>query len=206
MNIVFDKRISKNFLSYFSNAIHSSAIAKGTTFLKDKIEKKIFNEKINITDKGDIEKANGSKYFDNEGVEVKELKLVKDGILKDYLVDTYNGKKINKKSNGRSGGSTNLYFENGDINYEDLIKSDEKMLYINETIGHGTNLITGDYSVGASGRMIENGELLYPVSEITIAGSLNSIFQNIVLANDLELNYSTNSPTMLVTGMTVGGR
>ena len=80
------------------------------------------------------------------------------------------------------------------------------MLYINETIGHGTNLITGDYSVGASGRMIEKGELLYPVSEITIAGNLNSIFQNIVLANDLELNYSTNSPTMLVTGMTVGGR
>ena len=206
MNIVFDKRISKNFLSYFSNAIHSSAIAKGTTFLKDKIDKKIFNEKINITDKGNIEKANGSKYFDNEGVEVKELILVKDGILKDYLIDTYNGKKINKKSNGRSGGSTNLYFENGDINYEDLIKSDEKMLYINETIGHGTNLITGDYSVGASGRMIEKGELLYPVSEITIAGNLNSIFQNIVLANDLELNYSTNSPTMLVTGMTVGGR
>ena len=206
MNIVFDKRISKNFLSYFSNAIHSSAIAKGTTFLKDKIEKKIFNEKINITDKGDIEKANGSKYFDNEGVEVKELTLVKDGILKDYLIDTYNGKKINRKSNGRSGGSTNLYFENGDINYEDLIKSDEKMLYINETIGHGTNLITGDYSVGASGRMIEKGELLYPVSEITIAGNLNSIFQNIILANDLEINYSTNSPTMLVTGMTVGGR
>ena len=101
-------------------------------------------------------------------------------------------------------------FENASLEIlrkeSDKLKSDKKMLYINETIGHGTNLITGDYSVGASGRMIENGELLYPVSEITIAGNLNSIFQNIVLANDLELNYSTNSPTMLVTGMTVGGR
>ena len=206
LNIIFDKRIAKNFLSTFSSAIYSSAIAKGTTFLKDKLNKKIFNDKINIQDKGDIKKANGSRYFDSEGVKIKPLDLVKKGDLKDFLIDTYNGKKIKMQSNGRSSGSTNLYFLNGSISFNELISSSKRILYINETIGNGFNLITGDYSVGASGLMIENGEFTYPVSEITIAGNLNDIFKNITLANDLEFNYATNSPTMLVEGMIVGGK
>ena len=206
LNIVFDKRIAKSFLSAFSSAISSSAIAKGTTFLKDKLNEKIFNDKINIQDKGDIKKANGSRYFDSEGVKIKPLDLVKNGDLKDFLIDTYNGKKIKMQSNGRSSGSTNLYFLNGSISFNELINSSKRILYINETIGRGSNLITGDYSVGASGLMIENGEFSYPVSEITIAGNLNDIFKNITLANDLEFNYSTNSPTMLVEGMIVGGK
>ena len=206
LNIIFDKRIAKSFLSAFSSAISSSAIAKGTTFLKDKLNKKIFNDKINIQDKGDIKKANGSRYFDSEGVKIKPLDLVKNGDLKDFLIDTYNGKKIKMQSNGRSSGSTNLYFLNGSISFNELISSSKRILYINETIGRGSNLITGDYSVGASGLMIENGEFTYPVSEITIAGNLNDIFKNITLANDLEFNYATNSPTMLVEGMIVGGK
>ena len=206
LNIVFDKRIAKNFLSAFSSAISSSAIARGTTFLKDKLNKKIFNDKINIQDKGDIKKANGSRYFDSEGVKIKPLDLVKNGDLKDFLIDTYNGKKIKLQSNGRSSGSTNLYFLNGSISFKELINSSKRILYVNETIGRGSNLITGDYSVGASGLMIENGEFSYPVSEITIAGNLNDIFKNISLANDLEFNYATNSPTMLVEGMIVGGK
>ena len=137
---------------------------------------------------------------------IKELELVKDGILMDYLIDTYNGKKINRQSNGRSSGTTNLYFENGKVPFEDLIKSGKRILFINETIGRGANIITGDYSVGASGMMIENGEFAYPVSEITIAGNFNEMFKNITLANDLEFNYSTNSPSMLITGITVGGK
>jgi len=206
LNIIFDKRIAKGFLSTFSSAISSSAIARGTTFLKDKLNKKIFNDKINIQDKGDIKKANGSRYFDSEGVKIKPLDLVKNGDLKDFLIDTYNGKKIKLQSNGRSSGSTNLYFLNGSISFKELINSSKRILYVNETIGRGSNLITGDYSVGASGLMIENGEFSYPVSEITIAGNLNDIFKNISLANDLEFNYATNSPTMLVEGMIVGGK
>ena len=206
LNIIFDKRIAKSFLTTFSSAIYSSAIAKGTTFLKDKLNKKIFNDKINIQDKGDIKKANGSRYFDSEGVKIKPLDLVKKGDLKDFLIDTYNGKKIKMQSNGRSSGTTNLYFLNGSISFNELISSSKRILYINETIGNGFNLITGDYSVGASGLMIENGEFTYPVSEITIAGNLNDIFKNITLANDLEFNYATNSPTMLVEGMIVGGK
>jgi len=206
INLIFDRRVANNFLSSFSSAVTSSSIAKGTTFLKDKLNKSVFNNKINIIDKANIKKANGSKYFDSEGVKIKELNLVTNGVLKDYLIDTYYGKKINRKSNGRSSGTTNLYFDNGTISFKNLIKSNKKMIYINETIGRGTNPITGDYSVGASGMMIENGEFTYPVSEITIAGNLSEIFQNIILANDLEFKYSTNSPTMLVEGMTVGGK
>ena len=206
MNIIFDKRISQNILSTFASAISSSTIAKGTTFLKESLDKQIFNSKINIIDKGDIKKANGSRYFDSEGVRIENLELVKHGILKDYLVETYSGKKINRKSNGRSSGTTNLYFEKGDVSFRDLIKSEKKLLYINETIGRGANIITGDYSVGASGIMVENGEFTYPVSEITIAGNFKEMFKNIILADDLEFKYSTNSPTMLISGMTVGGK
>ncbi len=206
LNIVFDKRISKNFLSSFASAISSSAIAKGTTFLKNKLNQEIFSNKINIVDRGNIKKGNGSRYFDREGVEVKELVLVKKGVLNDYLIDNYNGKKINKLTNGRSSGSTNLYFLNGDTSLSDLLNSNDKVLYINETIGRGANLITGDYSVGASGIMVENGEFTYPVSEITIAGNFHDMFKNTTLADDLEFNYSTNSPTMLVEGMIVGGK
>ena len=206
MNIIFDKRISQNILSTFASAISSSTIAKGTTFLKESLDKQIFNNKINIIDKGDIKKANGSRYFDSEGVRIENLELVKHGILKDYLVETYSGKKINRKSNGRSSGTTNLYFEKGDVSFRDLIKSEKKLLYINETIGRGANIITGDYSVGASGIMVENGEFTYPVSEITIAGNFKEMFKNIILADDLEFKYSTNSPTMLISGMTVGGK
>ena len=206
MGIVFDKRIAQNLLSTFASAISSNTISKGTTFLKDSLDKKIFNDQINIIDKANIKKANGSRYFDSEGVRIEDLQLVKNGILNDYLVETYSGKKINRKSNGRSSGTTNLYFENGDQSFDQLINSEKKLLYIKETIGRGANIITGDYSVGASGIMIENGKFTFPVSEITIAGNFNEMFKNIILADDLEFKYSTSSPTMLVNGITVGGK
>ena len=205
-DIIFDKRISKSFLNYFSSAISGSSIYRGTSFLKDKLNKKIFSDSINIVDRADIKRGNGSKYFDNEGVQIKNLSLVKNGVLNDYLIDTYYGKKLNLSSNGRSGGTTNLYFENGDQELKDLMNSNEKIFYITETIGHGTNIVTGDYSVGAAGMMIENGEFAYPVSEVTIAGNLNDMFKRIILANDLQFNYSTNSPSILIEDITVAGK
>ena len=206
ISIIFDKRISKGVLSVFASAISASSIARGTSFLKDKINKDIFSKSINIFDKPDIIKGLGSRYFDSEGVKTEELKLVDQGVLKHYLVDTYNGKKLNLKSNGRSSGTTNLYFEKGSISYRDLLKINNRILYITETIGHGSNLVTGDYSVGATGFMVENGVFKYPVSEITIAGNFKDIFKNITLADDLEFKYSTNAPTMLIDGMVVAGK
>ena len=204
--IIFDKRIAKGILDNFASAISSSAISRGTSFLKDKINQKIFSSSISIFDKPDIIKGLGSQSFDSEGVKTETLKLVEQGILKHYLVDTYNGKKLNLKSNGRCGGTSNLYFDNGEISYRDLLNSNSKCLYITETIGHGSNIITGDYSVGAAGFLIENGEFKYPVNEITIAGNYKDMFQNITLANDLEFEYTTNSPTMMIEGMVVAGK
>ena len=204
--IIFDKRIAKGILSTFASAISSSAISRGTSFLKDKINQKIFSGSLSIFDKPDIIKGLGSQSFDSEGVKTETLKLVEQGILKHYLIDTYNGKKLNLKSNGRCGGTSNLYFDNGKISYKDLLNSNPKCLYITETIGHGSNIITGDYSVGAAGFLVENGEFKYPINEITIAANFKDMFQNITLANDLEFEYSTNSPTMMIEDMVVAGK
>ena len=206
ISLIFDKRIAKGILSTFAGAISSSAISRGTSFLKDKIHQKIFSDEINIFDKPDILKGLGSRCFDSEGVKTNTLKLVEQGILKHYLIDTYNGKKLNQKSNGRCGGTSNLYFNNGNISYKDLLNSKSKCLYVTETIGHGSNIVTGDYSVGATGFFVEKGEFKYPINEITIAGNFKDMFQNIILADDLEFEYATNSPTMMIEGMVVAGK
>ena len=206
ISVVFDRRISKGILSTLAGAISASAIARGTSFLKEKLNKEIFSSSINVLDKPNIAKGLGSRYFDSEGVKTEELKLVDQGVLKHYLVDTYYGKKLNLKSNGRCDGTSNLFFENGTISYQDLLKLNQRTLYVTETIGHGSNLVTGDYSVGATGFIIENGVFKHPVSEITIAGNFKDIFKNITLANDLEFKYATNAPTMLIEGMVVAGK
>ncbi len=206
LSVIFDKRIAKGMLSAFASAISSSAIARGTSFLKDQLNEQIFSNSINIIDKPDIIKGLGSKNFDSEGVKSETLNLVKEGVLKSYLVDSYNGRKLNIKSNGRSGGTTNLYFENGNQSYDELLKMNSKCIYITETIGHGSNLVTGDYSVGATGFLVENGRFKYPINEITIAGNFKDMFKRTFLANDLDFEYSTNSPTMMIEGMTVAGK
>jgi PmbA protein len=206
ISVIFDRRISKGILSTLAGAISASAIARGTSFLKEKLNKEIFSSSINVLDKPNIVKGLGSRYFDSEGVRSEELRLVDQGVLKHYLVDTYYGKKLNLKSNGRCDGTSNLFFENGSISYEDLLKLNQRVLYVTETIGHGSNLVTGDYSVGATGFIIENGVFKHPVSEITIAGNFKDIFKNITLANDLEFKYATNAPTMLIEGMVVAGK
>jgi|TARA_B100000003_G_scaffold199019_1_gene204487 PmbA protein len=204
--LIFDKRIAKGILSTFASAISSSAISRGTSFLKDKINQKIFSDEINIFDKPDILKGLGSRTFDSEGVKTDTLKLVDQGILNHYLVDTYNGKKLNLRSNGRCGGTSNLYFNKGKVSFKDLLSSNSKCLYITETIGHGSNIVTGDYSVGATGFLVENGEFKFPINEITIAGNFKDMFKKITLADDLEFEYSTNSPTMMIEGMVVAGK
>ena len=206
LSVIFDKRIAKGMLSAFASAISSSAIARGTSFLKDQLNEQIFSNSINIIDKPDIIKGLGSKNFDSEGVKSDTINLVKEGVLKSYLIDSYNGRKLNLKSNGRSGGTTNLYFENGNQSYDELLKMNSKCIYITETIGHGSNLVTGDYSVGATGFLVENGQFKYPINEITIAGNFKDMFKRIFLANDLDFEYSTNSPTMMIEGMTVAGK
>ena len=204
--IIFEQRVAKSLLDPFANAISASSFARGTSFLKDKLNKNIFSKDINIIDDPLISKALGSQIFDSEGVKSNKVTLVKEGSLKNLLLDTYYGKILKMESNGRSGGTTNLYFENGTKSFKELLNTHTKALYINELIGRGANIITGDYSVGASGMLIENGEFSYPINEITIAGNLSEMFNNITLANDLEFSYATNSPTLMIEGMVVAGK
>ena len=204
--IIFEQRVAKSLLGPFARAISASSFARGTSFLKDKLNKNIFSKDINIIDDPLISKALGSQIFDSEGVKSSKVTLVKEGSLENLLLDTYYGKILKMKSNGRSGGTTNLYFENGTKSFKELLNTHTKALYINELIGRGANIITGDYSVGASGMLIENGEFSYPINEITIAGNLSEMFNNITLANDLEFSYATNSPTLMIEGMVVAGK
>ena len=204
--IIFEQRVAKSLLDPFADAISASSFARGTSFLKDKLNKNIFSKDINIIDDPLISKALGSQIFDSEGVKSSKVTLVKEGSLENLLLDTYYGKILKMKSNGRSGGTTNLYFENGTKSFKELLNTHTKALYINELIGRGANIITGDYSVGASGMLIENGEFSYPINEITIAGNLSEMFNNITLANDLEFSYVTNSPTLMIEGMVVAGK
>ena len=140
--------------------------------------------------------------FYKDGSRFKRMKLLIDlNPLTNGWNGTYNGLKLPQDDYW-----FHVYFENGNINYDDLLKSHSKILYVTETIGHGTNLVTGDYSVGATGFLIENGEFKHPVNEITIAGNFNEMFKNITLANDLEFKYSVNSPTMMIDDMTVAGK
>jgi len=203
--IIFEQRVAKSLLDPFANAISASSFARGTSFLKDKLNKNIFSKDINIIDDPLISKALGSQIFDSEGVKSNKVTLVKEGSLKNLLLDTYYGKILKMESNGRSGGTTNLYFENGTKSCKELLNAHTKSLYINELIGRGANIVTGDYSVGASGMLIENGEFSYPINEITIAGNLSEMFNNITLANDLEFSYATNSPTLMIEGMVLAG-
>ena len=203
--IIFEQRVAKSLLDPFANAISASSFARGTSFLKDKLNKNVFSKDVNIIDDPLISKALGSQIFDSEGVKSNKVTLVKEGSLKNLLLDTYYGKILKMESNGRSGGTTNLYFENGTKSCKELLNAHTKSLYINELIGRGANIVTGDYSVGASGMLIENGEFSYPINEITIAGNLSEMFNNITLANDLEFYYTTNSPTLMIEGMVLAG-
>lgn len=204
--VIFDKRVSRSLLSSFAGAISGSSFSRGTTFLKDKLCKGIFTNSINIFDDPLIKRGLGSQPFDSEGVKNTKLQLVKDGELKNIFLDTYHSNILGMETNGRSGGNTNLFFENGKASLDQIIQSQKKALYITDLIGRGSDTVTGDYSVGASGILIENGELGYAVNEITIAGNLLDMYKNLELANDLEFTYATNAPSIIINQMTIAGK
>jgi PmbA protein len=212
--VFFDPRVSKNFVSDLANGVNGAAITRGTSYLKNMMDEKIFAENISIIDDPHIKRGIGSRPYDAEGVKNAKLKIIENGVLKTWLLDIRSANQLKLKTNGRaargmgspsSPSSTNLYMENGKISPQDLLKSVPNGLYITDTFGMGINYVTGDYSQGASGFWVENGEKIYPVNEITLAGNLLEIFKNIVPANDLEFKYSTNAPTLMVPAMTIAG-
>ena len=212
--IIFDPRVSKGMLSSLCSAINGSSIVKKSSFLADKMGQQIFPENINIFDDPTIEKGLSSEPFDAEGIEPQKISLVENGVLKNWILDIRSATKLGLKSNGRasrgissnpSPSSTNVYMQPGKISVADMLKDVKEGLYLTDVFGMGVNGVTGDYSQGANGFWIENGEITYAVSEITVAGNLLDMFKNITAANDLEMRYSKNAPTLRIDGMTIAG-
>jgi len=193
-------------LSTLASAISGSSFARGTSFLKDALNKKIFNENVNIIDDPLIPSALGSQPFDGEGVKNKKVNIIKNGVLNSLFLDTYNSNILGTKTNGRCGGSTNFYLENGTYDLKKMISDQKKAFFVSELIGRAGDITNGNYSVGASGLLIEDGTITYPVNEITIAGNLKDMFKNLIPANDLKFKSSTNSPSLLIDGMTIAGK
>ncbi len=213
--VVFDPRVATNILSNFSGAISGAAIARGTSFLKEALETKIFSDAITIVDDPMRERGLASRPFDGEGIAPETLNLIEGGVLTTWLLDCNSARQLGLRTNGRasrgSGGSpspstTNLYMMAGGKTPGELISDISEGFYVTQLMGRGGNSITGDYSNGVAGFWIENGEIAFPVSEMTIAGKLTDMFANAEPANDLTFTRGTNSPTLRIEGMTIAGK
>ncbi len=213
--VVFDPRVSNGIVGHLASAINGASVARGTTFLKDKMGQALFPANVTITDDPLRRRGLRSKPFDGEGVATKALNVIDGGILATWIMDLRSARQLGLKTTGHAGrgtsgppspSPTNLFMEPGEPSPADLMGDIKSGLYITEMIGFGINGVTGDYSRGAGGFWIENGELTYPVSEITVAGNLIDMFANVTAADDLEFRYGTNAPTLRIDGMTIAGK
>lgn len=212
--VVYDPRVANSLVGHLAGACNGVAVARGTSFLKGRMGERIFAEGINIVDDPHRVRGLRSKPFDAEGMANPKMSLVKDGVLHNWVLDLRSARQLGLKTTGRaargtssppSPSTTNLYLEAGRRPPAELIVDIKSGLYVTELIGMGVNMVTGDYSRGAAGFWIENGEFAYPVSEITIAGNLRDMFLNLTPADDLQFRYGTNAPTIRIEGMTVAG-
>jgi PmbA protein len=212
--VVFDSRISGSLVGHLASAANGSSIARKTSFLREKLGEKIFASGIDIVDDPSRRRGLRSRPFDAEGIAGRRRMLVEDGVLKTWLLDCATARELNLETTGHaqrgvsstpSPGPSNLHLVPGDKSPDQLVADIEDGFYVTDMIGMGVNLVTGDYSRGASGFWIENGERTYAVSEVTIAGHLSDIFASLAPANDLVFRYGTNAPTLRVEGMTVAG-
>jgi PmbA protein len=212
--VVFDPRTANSIIGHLAGAINGTSIARGTSFLKDKMGQKIFKPGVRIVDDPHMVRGVRSRPFDGEGVKNAQMNLVEDGVLQTWLLDSSAARQLKLRSTGHAargtGGppspsTTNLYLVPGALSPRELMADIKQGFYVTELIGMGVNGVTGDYSRGAAGFWIENGELTFPVNEVTIAGNLNAMFAEMTAANDLIFRYGTNAPTLRIEGMTIAG-
>ena len=213
--VIFDRRVASSLIGHFSGAINGGAISRGVSFLKDHMGKAVFKSGINIIDDPLRPRGPSSRSFDGEGLPVQRRALIEKGVLTGWVLDLRSSRQLSLAPTGNGGrglasqpsaGTSNLHLEAGTDSPEDMIKAVGKGLLITEFIGSSINSATGDYSRGVSGYWFDNGEIQYPVSEITVAGNLIEMFLALTPANDLLFKSSTNAPSCLVEGMTIAGR
>lgn len=204
--VIFEAPVASGLFSAFITAISGGSLYRRASFLLDKKGKQIFAENINIAERPHIKKALGSAPFDNDGVATRERDIVSAGILQDYVLSGYSARKLGLETTANAGGVHNLVIEPGQNDLEAMIKSIGTGLLVTDMIGFGVNQVTGDYSRGASGFWIENGEIVYPVEEITVAGNLIDIYKNIVaVGNDVDPRGNVLTGSVMVESMTVAG-
>ncbi|HEX7212683.1 MAG TPA: TldD/PmbA family protein [Methylomirabilota bacterium] len=212
--VIFDPDMAASLVRHIAGAASGPALYRRASFLVGKLGERIAAPSITVVDDGTIPGALGSRPFDGEGLPVRRTVVVDRGVLSSYLLDTYSGRKLGLPSthhaardgSGVSVSTTNLYLAAGDTDPVEMIRSVKSGLYVTELIGFGVNGVTGDYSRGAVGLWIENGELAYPVEEITVAGNLLDMFHAVeAVGNDLVFRDRTTAPTVMIGRMTVAG-
>jgi PmbA protein len=213
--IVFDRQTSGALLDHIFDAANGDAIYRHASFLAGKLGQKTFGSNLTVIDDGTIVGGYGTRPFDGEGVPTRRTTVIENGELKNYLLNTYTAKKLGMATTGNASrglagtpgiGNGNFYMLPGDKSQEEIIKDVKQGLLVTEFLGFGVNLVTGDFSRGASGMWIENGELAYPVEEITVAGNLGDMFSNISeIGSDLIWRGSVACPTLRIEGMTIAG-
>lgn len=204
--IIFSAQLASELIGSFVGAIYGTNLYRKTSFLVDHLGKQIFPKQIQIEENPLLHKAIGSTPFDNEGVKLNRSDVVVDGVLKRYLLDNYSARKLKMKSTGNAGGVHNLILKPGDLSLNNLIKKMGSGLLITEMLGSGVNIVTGDYSRGIFGYLIENSEIQYPVTGATIAGNLKDIFMNIEdIGNDVDYRHNILTGSILINKMTVAG-
>ena len=212
--VIFDFNEAAGLLGHFASAISGSSIARGVSFLKDRMGEAIFASGISIIDDPHRLRGLRSKPFDGEGVAGQRRALIDQGRLTTWLMDCASARQLGLTSTGHAargtGGppapsATNLYMQAGTLTPQELMADIKQGFYVTELMGMGVNGVTGDYSRGAAGFWIENGQLAYPVSEVTIAGNLKDMFARLTPANDLQFRFGLNAPTCRIEGMTLAG-
>ena len=213
--VVFDRRIAGSLVSHLASAVNGAAVARKTSFLRDRLGQRLFRTGIHVLDDPLRRRGLRSRPFDAEGVATRRLAMVEDGVLASWFLDSATARELGFASTGHAQrgvsstpapGPSNLHLAAGNDTPEALMADIAEGFYVTDLIGVGVNQVTGDYSRGASGFWIENGKRSYPVSEVTIAGNLIDMFQALSPANDLEFRFGTNAPSVRVEGLTVAGR
>lgn len=204
--VLFEPSVARSLFGHFFSAISGGALYRQASFLVDTLGEQIFPEWLSISEDPHILNALGSSPFDSEGVRTKPRSIVSNGVLDGYVLSSYSGRRLGMPTTGNAGGIHNILLSDSGVSQADLVKSISKGLLVTELIGHGVNTVTGDYSRGASGFWIENGQIKQAVEEITIAGNLKDIFRNIkAVGNDTDTTGSIQCGSVLIDDVTVAG-
>lgn len=204
--VIYEAPVASSLLSHLASALSGTSLYRESSFLLGHLDKRIFSDHVRILEQPHLKKALGSAPFDNEGVATIASDLVTKGVLQHYLLDSYSARKLGLQTTGNAGGLHNVMIEPGDRDLDGLLRQMDTGLLVTELIGFGVNTVTGDYSRGATGFWVDNGEIAYPVEEITVAGNLKNMFQELVaVGNDVDTRGNIRSGSILIGNMTVAG-